>query len=242
MEESERRITKIYLETLSFDELVILADECGVDVPDGLSRSFLIADLLEAAEEDGEDEEMTEVAGEEQEKKTSDSCFPTDVELVSSGPLWALVYWNLGGRDALSCGELFLRINSFDDAKNASQGERFVLNVSREEKERFIMLPRKHKYVQIDLVSPDENGEEGAMKAIPLATSAIFEPPRPSPLLLSYAPKSSLSVVQKLSGMEELIAEHYKNYRYSLNASIFGDCRDVLCTPPSGGSKEAGRA
>lgn len=216
MEESARRITKLYLETLSFDELVLLSDECGVDVPKGISRSFLISDLLDIAEEDEEDEEMTETSDAETEESISDACFPTDVAIVFSGPLWALVYWNLGGRDAIQNNALFLRINSFDDANNITAGNHFVLSIDKSEKDRFILLPRGKRYVQIELVAPDTNDEKAALLIPPLATSAIFELPRPSPLLLSYTSSLSLSLVQELSGMTEMLSEHYKNYRYSL--------------------------
>ena len=44
-------INRAYLETLSFTDLLSLADKYGIDVPDNLNRSFLIGDLLEITEE-----------------------------------------------------------------------------------------------------------------------------------------------------------------------------------------------
>ena len=43
-------ITRAYLESLSFADLLALADTYGIDVPDNLNRRFLIGELLDAAE------------------------------------------------------------------------------------------------------------------------------------------------------------------------------------------------
>ena len=48
---NEEPINRASLEKLSFSDLVQLADEYGVDVPEDLDRRFLIAELLELAEE-----------------------------------------------------------------------------------------------------------------------------------------------------------------------------------------------
>ena len=47
----EEKITRAYLETLSFSDLKKLADEYGVDVPEDLDRRFLLSEILEIAEE-----------------------------------------------------------------------------------------------------------------------------------------------------------------------------------------------
>ena len=45
-------ITRAYLETLSSADLNDLAEEYGIDIPEDLTRRFVIAELLEAAAED----------------------------------------------------------------------------------------------------------------------------------------------------------------------------------------------
>ena len=49
---NNEQISCAYLETLAFKDLVKLADEYGVDVPQDLDRRFLIAELLELAQEE----------------------------------------------------------------------------------------------------------------------------------------------------------------------------------------------
>ena len=56
---NEEPMNRASLEKLSFSDLVKLADEYGVDVPEDLDRRFLIAELLELSEEsNNKDEEM----------------------------------------------------------------------------------------------------------------------------------------------------------------------------------------
>ena len=47
---NEEPMNRASLEKLSFSDLVQLADEYGVDVPEDLDRRFLIAELLELFE------------------------------------------------------------------------------------------------------------------------------------------------------------------------------------------------
>ena len=56
-------VSRVYLETLSTADLIALADEYGIDIPENLNRRFIIGELLEAAEEinDSNSEEMQEV-------------------------------------------------------------------------------------------------------------------------------------------------------------------------------------
>ncbi len=48
---SMRNLSREYLETLSSIELIRLADEYGIDIPDDLSRQFIIGDLIQLGEE-----------------------------------------------------------------------------------------------------------------------------------------------------------------------------------------------
>ena len=56
---ADSNITRNYLETLSFSELVAIADEYGVDVPEDLDHRFLIAEILELVNEDHDEDDET---------------------------------------------------------------------------------------------------------------------------------------------------------------------------------------
>ena len=55
-----KKLDRNYLETLSSAELISIADEYGVDIPDDLNRRLIIGDLLELAEEMNSSAEKTE--------------------------------------------------------------------------------------------------------------------------------------------------------------------------------------
>ena len=44
-------LSRQYLETLTSADLIELADEYGIDIPEGLSRRFVIGELLEAIDD-----------------------------------------------------------------------------------------------------------------------------------------------------------------------------------------------
>ena len=44
-------LSRTYLETLSTADLISLADDYGIDIPDDLNRRFIIGELLEFADE-----------------------------------------------------------------------------------------------------------------------------------------------------------------------------------------------
>ena len=46
-----KKLSRGFLETLSSIELIRLADEYGIDIPDDLSRQFIIGDLIQLGEE-----------------------------------------------------------------------------------------------------------------------------------------------------------------------------------------------
>ena len=48
---SDMRLSRAHLETLPTADLIALADEYGIDIPENLNRRFIIGELLEAAEE-----------------------------------------------------------------------------------------------------------------------------------------------------------------------------------------------
>ena len=61
-----KNITLSHLATLSTADLLSLADEFGIDIPENLNRSFVIRELLETAEElqsEAENEDISEVDG-----------------------------------------------------------------------------------------------------------------------------------------------------------------------------------
>ena len=101
-----KNITLSHLATLSTADLLSLADEFGIDIPENLNRSFVIRELLETAEElqsESENEDISEVDGEAEvlEKKETlpETYNETEICAVLRNPAWVFVYWDISAAD-----------------------------------------------------------------------------------------------------------------------------------------------
>ena len=97
-------LTLPYLETLSSADLISLADDYGIDVPDNLSRRFIIGELLEVAQELEQEKPKTDIKivenSEENPVDFENSELPksfneTTISVILRNPVWAFVYWDI---------------------------------------------------------------------------------------------------------------------------------------------------
>ena len=157
-------LTRAYLETLSFSDLVTLADNYGIDVPENLDRSFLIGELIEVSEEFDRNEEESEmiVADEElvvseEPNKLPEFYNSTEVEVLLRNPAWAFVYWNISESDiqTLSKGfitQLMLRVCSFSEKDQQNPDDAFNIQISMNDREQYVLLPAGKQFFRIDLL------------------------------------------------------------------------------------------
>ncbi len=222
------RINRAYLETLPFSGLLQLADEYGIDVPENLNRRFLIGDILEVMEESEKSPDepemiISETAAPEAERGQLPRAYnSTEVEIMLRNPVWAFLYWNISEADQLSLSRhpertTMLRVSSFSEKDLQKPDDSFDIQISGGDNERYVLLPPGKRYFRADLISAA--GESAKI----LASSKIFEMPHGSRLLTEMRPGRlpALSPVMELSGMRDLLLEHYKNHRESF--SVGGD-------------------
>ena len=218
---NEEPLNRASLEKLSFSDLVQLADEYGVDVPDDLDRRFLIAELLELAEESNsiEDEMVISSESEEQQPMVFNGNFnETQVSCVLRNPAWLFVFWNLNGTDSSKIkesplGSLKLRICSFADPKDVKPEEAFEVQTPSQSQEQYVLLPKGKKYIKVELIYMNGGASEV------LAFSPVISIPQGSSLVNDLQPGRDVefSPVIELSGMKEVITEQYKNHRHSFS-------------------------
>lgn len=117
-------ITRAYLETLSSADLNDLAEEYGIDIPEDLTRRFVIAELLEAAAEDerAQASDLRDIQGtaEPVSGKTPDlpaSYNENRVTAVLRNPAWCYIYWDIKQSD-------------FSSVTKDSSFKSFVLRIS----------------------------------------------------------------------------------------------------------------
>jgi len=83
-----------FLERLSTDELAVLAEQNGLDIPPGLERTFIIEELLYL------DRNGVDKASEEAEHVTLPRQYNfSTIEVLVRDPLWAFVFWEIREHD-----------------------------------------------------------------------------------------------------------------------------------------------
>ena len=130
----EMPVSRRYLESLTTDELIRVADNWGIDIPTGLDRIFIIEELLETVSEDNEDSGI-----EPAEKDLVDSglieSVPlpkqyniTFIEVMVRDPMWAFVFWEIKTQDkeqfekSMDFDGYYLKVCPLEAIKNEGSG------------------------------------------------------------------------------------------------------------------------
>lgn len=217
-------INRAFLETLSFSDLVKVADEYGIDVPDDLNRAFLIGEIIEVVSdmENSMSQQEMIISDEEfiaEEKEMSVRSYNiTEVQIMLRNPAWAFVYWNISDSDRISLDKAFisqmmLRISSFSEKDQIKPDDFFDIQISKEDDGQYVLLPAGKKYFRIDLLF----NIDGIIDI--LSSSKVMEMPVGADVLSDIRPgrKEACSEIMKLSGYSDMLLEHYKNHRESFS-------------------------
>jgi hypothetical protein len=96
-------LARPYLDSLTTQELALIADDCGIDIPADLDRIFIIEELL--------DYQRAEEAEQEGEEDLSESpyypetvCIPRQyninfIDVMVRDPLWVFAFWEIKEHD-----------------------------------------------------------------------------------------------------------------------------------------------
>lgn len=214
----EDTINRAYLETLSFSDLVRLADEYGVDVPIDLDRRFLIAELLELSEEsNGLDDEMIvdTNSSDNSEIKLPNNYNETQVTGILRNPAWLFVFWNISDNDLAKLKDnpestLKLRICSLINPKETVPEEAFEIKINSENQEQYVLLPTGKKYIKVELLFVTPSSGEV------LAFSSVVSVPQGSSLInnVHFDPDAVFPPIVELSGIRNVLNEQYTYHRH----------------------------
>ncbi len=218
-------MTSAKLASLSVEDLYLLADRMGLDLPVGLERPFVLEEILAVLEEDSEErqasrgdalrvEEM-KYSGSEPDTPFSEGEPPPSLErrynetmirALVRDPSWAFAYWDISDAERSSLGEeeaeasLFLRVNELDGEE--SKKEFFDIPVSRDDLQWYINLPPSGSRYRIDLCS-----RRPGCRCRCLARSNVVEVPRQALSLGPGGLDARSRELLRLSGIEELRIE-----------------------------------
>lgn len=212
-------LSRQYLETLPSADLIALADDLGIDIPENLNRRFIIGELLDTAAEIKR-ENYTDL------KNDSDKIHPVSVlpetynenqiSVVLRNPVWAYVYWDIREADfqkiqkTAGFTSLVLRVSSFSNQDSVKPSDYFEISVSVSDRNQYILLPASVKNIRIDLVAEFK----GSASELLASSKKINLPHMPAELMLPL-PDLRISPILELSGLRELLRTHYLNHRQS---------------------------
>jgi hypothetical protein len=193
----ELLFTRPYLESLSTDELVKIADRYAIDIPPDLERLFIIEELLDAGFSGDETEDEEKFSG------TADISEPaplpkqyniTYLEYIIRDPLWVFVFWEIKSHDkeiyetSPDFGGYFLRVYCLESGEHI-----FTVPVGVDDTAWYLGFPPDSGRCRVELCVQQGGGE------LMLAVSRSFILPallKPSDL---HAPET----LARLSGAED---------------------------------------
>ncbi|MCL1837321.1 MAG: DUF4912 domain-containing protein [Treponema sp.] len=156
-----------YLERLSTDELIVLAEKNGLDIPSDLERVFIIEELL-YLDRDG-------IAGAEEtgEHTLLLKQYPASIiKVLVRDPLWAFVFWEIKGQSQND--DYCLRVIPFkEDGVSPDMAGSFTVAVGADDSSWYLGFPPdKGCLFTVELCVSREEG------CLVLASSHPFKMPR----------------------------------------------------------------
>ncbi len=216
----EEKITRAYLETLSFSDLKKLADEFGVDVPEDLDRRFLLSEILEIAEEARQDKDAPMIISFDNDVNQStnlpEGYNETQISCVLRNPIWVFVFWDISDTDmnmlkTLPDYSLGLRVCILSSETDLTPQEVLDIELPNGVNEQYVLIPSGKSFLRIELVY-----SSGSTREV-LAISPVISIPKSSVYIENYQPgvQNDFPEVMKLSGIEKVLSDQYTNYRHS---------------------------
>lgn len=216
-------LSKQELESMSTSDLINLADEYGIEIPDNLNRRFIIEELLETSEElfnSFNSDEKDDVTIDESENEFPDelplSYNDTEINLTMRNPEWIFVFWDISESDftELKFNEnfknLFLHIAFYesldDDEKPLDSIE---IKIELETREQYILIPKNKKVLNVTLVASFENEEPRI-----LASTRRIQIPSVNEDIKNMKPGMKLNFppLVNLSGLKTILHDYYLNH------------------------------
>ena len=218
-------LSRQYLESMSTVDLITLADDYGIDIPDNLNRRFIIGELLETAEElKNKQSDNNDVQTTDEDSPVPDflpeSYNTTEICAILRNPVWAYVYWDvkaLQKKKLVSDPDfksLFLHVSFFDRPLSKKQDDTFDIDIKETTGEQYILVSSKKRFMQVELVCLFD----GRSPEI-LACTKQIEIPAENETVQDSQPgkKMDIQPLVKLSGMKCLLHDHYLNHRQSFS-------------------------
>lgn len=212
------------LESFSTQDLLDLADDYGIDIPEDLNRRFIIEEILESVEEQENDKTSANEVNFTEEQMDIGSSLPTTynetkIHAMIHDPAWIFVFWDINPselenlRSNPNFKNLLLHVTFYDSENDEKPSDAIDTKISLEDRMQYILLSSSKKVFVVNLAV-----NNGSNQRIIAHTAKIKVPGTCSQLAeLQPGKKTRMPPLVKLSGMEELLREYYLTHRESLN-------------------------
>lgn len=211
------------LESMSTSDLISIADDYGIDIPDNLNRRFIIAELLEAADEseNTRKSDSNVVIKEKLEpipEVLPDTYNETQICAILRNPAWVFVFWDIKENEIIKLKneyfsiQLFLHVVFYENENKEKIIDSFDIKIKEEDREQYILLPSGKKYFTIELLCITDTETQQI-----LASTRCITIPTGCDALAKMQPGKDIKMnaLVKLSGMEKLLHDHFNNHRQS---------------------------
>ncbi len=211
-------LTRSYLETLSSTDLIALSDDYGIDIPENLTRYFIIGEILDSLEGQQSKQKLkTDTVEEKMNTLELPFSYNEDkIVAVLRNPAWCYVTWDfkhetlISHTENLSFKTFIIRLSYHEDIETDIVKEVFDIQLNLSDREQFILLASELPSFHVSLIAKFEDKEKEI-----LATSQRIIKPR-IPLDISLAGiQKECSPLQALSGLPMVLKTHYNEHRHS---------------------------
>jgi hypothetical protein len=142
----DNHVSRAWLESLSSEELIKIADTYGIDIPPGLERIFIIEEILECSTID-EQEPKNDL--EVNPSYTDTALLPKQynisfIEVLIRDPLWVFVFWEIKGHDrethenAPDFNGYFLRVIPLEEKETEPKELPFTVSIDPKDSARYL--------------------------------------------------------------------------------------------------------
>ncbi|UTC63323.1 DUF4912 domain-containing protein [Treponema sp. OMZ 787] len=218
-------LSKSYLQSVSTDELLQIADDYGIFVTKCRDRNLIIDELLEINEEadlvhhktsknHNEDLVLDDDADDKDNTGLTLSYNKTEIHVLLRDPMWAFAFWDFYKPEFLRAvndpdfDSFFLRVNLFSEDNLSEAYDSFDIDVTDCDRSRYFYLSFNDAVTKVELCSRKIDGDISV-----LAGSNFIRLKRENIPNNLCVLDNDVSSPLYLSGISLLKKHHFKNYR-----------------------------
>lgn len=213
-------ISQAYLETLTIADLLTLANDYGIDMPENLNKHFVIGEILSFLEDENErvllhdDTSDAEILLEQ--KKLPFSYNETKIDVLIRNPAWIFVYWDINETDMEESikSKLFvsfvLRVSFYQNVQSRTVIDSYDILVEQLDRKRYIFLSNPKYAFKIELYAEFKN-----LAHKKLAQSVLYTVPKGYPGISANDLEMDCPPLSALSGLADIRRIHFTNHRQS---------------------------